>query len=60
MDSYEYTECISKRRPENDCKYITLAMRPYYKRILEQKKFKYDNDPEFRAKEIARRKVYYL
>ena len=35
-------------------------MRPYYKRMAEQKKLKYENDPEFRAREIARRKLYYL
>jgi hypothetical protein len=60
MDLYEYTECANKRKPEQDCKYITLAMRPYYKRMAEQKKLKYENDPEFRAREIARRKLYYL
>jgi hypothetical protein len=59
MDSSEYTPSLSKRKPDEDCKYITLAMRPYYKRIYEQKKFRYHNDPEFRASEIARRKVYY-
>jgi hypothetical protein len=50
---------MNKRKPDEDCKYITLAMRPYYKKISEQKKLKYENDPQFRANEIARRKIYY-
>ena len=54
-----YTECASKRKPDENCAMITLVMRNYYKTISEKKKIKYHNDPEFRARELQRRKELY-
>jgi hypothetical protein len=55
----EYEKCMNKRKPDDECAHITLAMRPYYQTISEKKKLKYKTDPDFRLRELARRKAYY-
>ena len=54
-----YAECITKRKPDEKCAMITLVMRNYYETISEKKKQKYHSDPDFRARELQRRKDLY-